>query len=394
MNTFSGTRFFIRAQRFLLVAILGFLLSLSAQARQQAAAGSTASSAHPKIQLAILLDTSSSMDGLIDQARNQLWQVVNEFSQTTRNGVSPTLEVAVYEYGNDTLSAQNGYVRQVSNLTGELDQVSEALFSLTTNGGSEYCGYVIDNAVRNLQWSRSDNDIKVIFIAGNEPFTQGPVPYGDAIGHARTKGITVNTIHAGSYDEGAGSGWKEGALLAGGNYMSIDHNYQIAHVVAPQDQRIAELNQQLNNTYIPYGAAGAAKAERQAEQDNLSAGVSIGLLASRVQSKVSSLYNNANWDLVDALESGDVELDAIEDEALPAPMREMSLSDRKNYVEKNAEQRNKIQEEIIKLSKERENYVAEQKAKSAEPDVATIDKAFVSAIKQIGKQKGFDLKSK
>jgi hypothetical protein len=175
--------------------------------------------------------------------------------------------------------------------------------------------------------------------------------------------------------------------------MSIDHNYQIAHIVAPQDQRIAELNQQLNNTYIPYGAGGAAKAERQTKQDARSEGVSLGLLAKRIQPKVSSLYSNANWDLVDALESGDVKLDAIEDEALPGPMREMSLSDRKNYVRVNAEQRNRIQAEIIELSKEREDYAAEQKAKSAEPDVATIDKAFVSAIENIGKQKGFEFKS-
>ena len=31
------------------------------------------------IQIALLLDTSNSMDGLIDQAKSQLWSVVNEF---------------------------------------------------------------------------------------------------------------------------------------------------------------------------------------------------------------------------------------------------------------------------------------------------------------------------
>lgn len=55
----------------------------------------------PKIQLAILLDTSNSMDGLIDQARNQLWQVVNEFLEAKKNGLDPRLEVAIFEYGND-----------------------------------------------------------------------------------------------------------------------------------------------------------------------------------------------------------------------------------------------------------------------------------------------------
>ena len=126
----------------------------------------------PRIQLAILLDTSNSMDGLIDQARNQLWAAVNEFSSSTHNGIRPILEVALFEYGNSNLIGQNGYVRQVLGFTQELDQVSEALFALTTDGGSEYCGYVINEAVTELYWSDSNHDIKSIFIAGNEPFNQ------------------------------------------------------------------------------------------------------------------------------------------------------------------------------------------------------------------------------
>ena len=39
-----------------------------------------------RIQLAILLDTSNSMDGLIGQAKSQLWKVVNELARARRNG--------------------------------------------------------------------------------------------------------------------------------------------------------------------------------------------------------------------------------------------------------------------------------------------------------------------
>ena len=59
----------------------------------------------PVIQLCILLDTSNSMDGLIDQARTQLWRVVNQFATAKRDGRSPELQVALYEYGNDGLPA-------------------------------------------------------------------------------------------------------------------------------------------------------------------------------------------------------------------------------------------------------------------------------------------------
>lgn len=46
------------------------------------------------IQLAILLDTSSSMDGLIDQAKSQLWKIVNELAVSKKNGKSIELFVA------------------------------------------------------------------------------------------------------------------------------------------------------------------------------------------------------------------------------------------------------------------------------------------------------------
>ena len=123
----------------------------------------------PRIQIAILLDTSGSMDGLIDQTRNQLWQMVNEFARAKYQGITPILEVAIYEYGNSGLSPYTGYIRQVTGLTRELDRVSEALFSLTTNGGDEFCGAVIKSAVEELLMEFASSDIRAIFIAGNEP---------------------------------------------------------------------------------------------------------------------------------------------------------------------------------------------------------------------------------
>lgn len=350
---------------------------------------------NPKIQLAILLDTSSSMDGLIDQTRNQLWQVVNEFSKAEQNGVKPTLEVAVYEYGNSRLSASNGYIRQVSTLTGELDQVSEALFSLTTNGGDEYCGYVIKTAVADLPWSNSEGDIKAIFIAGNEPFTQGPVSYKEAIFFAKQKGITINTIHAGNMQQGANSGWKDGALLAGGEYMSIDHNHKIAHINAPQDKNIAILNDKLNKTYVPYGAKGREKSIRQKVQDDKSNAISSALLSKRAAAKASSMYDNSSWDLVDALETGKVELDNIKEKELPEPLRQMPMSQRKDFLENKVAERKNLKKEIAKLSAERSEFVAQKEKEAGAPNapsVATMNEAVTSAIQKQGASKNYTFK--
>ena len=67
--------------------------------------------------------------------------------------------------------------------------------------------------------------------------------------------------------------------------MSIDADQQVVHIVAPQDVAIAELNANLNQTYVPYGSEGVDNARRQTEQDELSSEISTGLLAQRAASK-------------------------------------------------------------------------------------------------------------
>ena len=123
----------------------------------------------PLIQMAVLLDTSGSMSGLIEQAKTQLWTIVNEFALAKRDGQVPMLQVGLYEYGKSSIPAKEGYIRMILPLTTDLDKVSEELFALKTNGGDEYCGKVIKSATESLAWSKSNDDMKMIVIAGNEP---------------------------------------------------------------------------------------------------------------------------------------------------------------------------------------------------------------------------------
>src|SRR5882724_6669838 len=131
----------------------------------------------PKIQVAILLDVSNSMDGLIDQAKVQLWNMVSVMGRVKCGDGNPKIEIALYEYGRSTNDVKAGYVKQISGFTTDLDQLSQELFRLTTNGGDEYCGHVIHTSLNELNWDSSSSDYKVIFIAGNEDFLQGNILY-------------------------------------------------------------------------------------------------------------------------------------------------------------------------------------------------------------------------
>ena len=341
----------------------------------------------PLIQVAILLDTSGSMTGLIDQARTQLWRVVNEFATAKRNGQTPDIHVALYEYGNTGLPAAQGYIRRILPHTTDLDKVSEELFALTTNGGDEYCGQVIDEATKGLSWSASNDDLKVIFIAGNEEFTQGSVSYKGACQRAIAKGIVVNTIYCGPKQDNIAVGWKDGATLADGSFMAIDQNVQVAHVAAPQDREIERLGEQLNTTYIAYGRAGREGAARQNAQD-VNSKTHASANVSRMVTKASANYANSTWDLVDAKKEGKVDVEKLDPKELPAEMQKMTPAQRKAYVEQKEKERAGIQAKIRKLDDERKKYVAEQ-MKKLPAAASTLDKAVVTAVRSTGTKKGY-----
>jgi hypothetical protein len=346
----------------------------------------------PLIQMAILLDTSGSMSGLIDQARAELWSIVNEFIAARKDGKAPEFQVALYEYGKSALSRETGYIRMIIPFTTDLDKISEELFALTTNGGDEYCGWVIKNAVELLEWSESPEDLKVIFIAGNEPFTQGPIDYHQSCKTAISKGIVVNTIHCGTEQEGINGMWKDGSLLADGSYLNIDHNREIFHVDAPQDTEIAELSQKLNDTYIAYGTRGNLLKQRQLKQDKNAAAVSAESSIQRAVSKSSLHYENSTWDLVDALEQDVIKIDEIKDEELPEQMVNMSVEERKAYIQTKAKERSEIQQKIRILNEQRKKYVAEE-MKKQQNKTDTLGSAIAEIICEQAEAKNFKLRS-
>lgn len=352
--------------------------------------GGDKKSEKPLIQVALLLDTSNSMDGLINQAKGQLWKVVNELATAKRNGQSVDIQVALYEYGNSSISSEKGYVRQVSVLTDDLDRISEKLFGLRTNGGNEYCGHVIKFATDQLTWSKRKDALKVIFIAGNEPFTQGPTSYAKSSKHAISNGIVVNTIFCGSYQEGVRTQWKDGAVLADGKYININHNRVARYIATPQDKEIAELGAKLNKTYIAYGRKGKAYKARQKKQDRNASTLSAGSMVQRSMFKSKVQYKNAEWDLADAVTENKVSVEDMEEEVLPEEMKKMDKKERKTYVIGKSKERKEIQKKISDLSKKRGEYLAKKRKELGKKD--TLDQAMIDVVHDLGKKKGLQFK--
>lgn len=343
------------------------------------------------VQIAILMDTSSSMDGLIEQAKSQLWKIVNEFNDAKQGDKIPVVQVALYEYGNNNLSIGTNYIRQILPFTRDLDKVSEQLFKLTTNGGDEYCGAVIRDALDKLTWDSQGKTYKAIFIAGNEPFTQGPVKSQEACKAAIQKGVVVNTIHCGSQSEGENGGWRTGAALAEGRFLTIDQDKAVVHIEAPQDKEITKLSIEINKTYITYGKDGQRGAANQVAQDNnASAYKKEGAEVQRALTKASSNYKSSSWDLVDANKKDGVKLDQIQEADLPAELKSLKPEERQAYLDQKAAEREKLQAQIKRLNAERQKYVSEKAKENGKDD--TLDKAIVKAVREQAEKKQITFK--
>ncbi len=344
-----------------------------------------------KIQVALLLDTSNSMDGLIDQAKSRLWNIVNTLTTLKYNGKSPQIEIALYEYGNDGIRDEN-YIRQVAPLTQDLDLISEKLFALRTNGGSEYCGAVIRDAALNLNWDGNEKSMKLIYIAGNESFDQGKINYKDVISSVKKKNIYTNTIFCGDRNEGIKTFWQNGALLGGGKYFNIDSNRKVIYIETPYDIRISECNTKLNDTYIYYGSHGSEYKVKQVAQDRNAEAQSVSNAVERTVAKTKkNAYKNDHWDLVDRAEKDANFMSSVKEEELPKELKGKSKEEITKAVAAKSAEREKIQKEIEELSKKRQNYIDEEMKKRGSSDSDDLGKAIEKSVLELAKKNGYSL---
>jgi hypothetical protein len=340
----------------------------------------------PNVDLAICLDISGSMDGLIDSAKARLWSVVNDLA--TAKPV-PQLRVALLTYGCDAYDPATGWVVVDAPLTEDLDLISQKLFALRTNGGTELVGRVVDKAARSLEWSTDPNALKIIIVAGNEGADQDKeVLYQAASKTSIEKGVIVNSIFCGSATDPIAVAWGEVAKLADGQFLCIDQSTGAAIAETPFDAQLGVLSSTINTTYLPVGSTGRVAWANQAAQDANAAGLGGGAAAQRCQTKGGELYDNRQWDLVDGCAKGTMKLEEIKDEELPEEMRGKTLDEKRAILAKHEAKRKAVQDEIHQLQVKRDAFVAAESEKRAAAQGATLDDALKSAIRTQATQKG------
>jgi hypothetical protein len=347
----------------------------------------TQSAERPKpVDLVICLDSSGSMDGLLDSTRRKIWDVASMLAQAQP---APRLRVALLSFGSGRGGPDSGDVILESPFTDELDLVYEKLFALAPTGSDERVGRVLHESLTRLQWSTDPGALKMIFVAGNESADQDrEYDFREQVKTALQHSVVVNAIYCGNQDAGDAAGWREVATLGGGEFAAVDQNGTIT-IKTPYDQKLSELGSAINRTYLAFGREGRARQANQLAQDSNAAGCGTDVVAARAQMKANSLYCNSSWDLIDASRKEGFDWSKIKDEDLPPELKGKTKAEKDAVIKGLAEKRTKLQREIAELGTKRTAFIKAELAKRAGEAKKTLSFAVAKAVKKAAQEKGF-----
>lgn len=348
------------------------------------------------VDVVLCLDTSNSMDGLIDSAKRKLWAIVNDLAKLEP---TPSLRVALYSYGNNTYDAKKGWVRREVELTTDLDEVYKRINALrcAAPGSDEFVARVTRDALAELKWSDDKDGLKLIFVCGNEPVDQDKEVSLDTVAAtAREKGVLINTIYCGLANHPEAAGWSAFAAKCNGKYASIDQNKVTAEAVVktPYDEEIEKLGTKINGTYVWYGLKGTEGRDKQFAADGAAKNALGGAAAERSITKAGGLYRNAECDLIDRMKSEkEFDLKKLKEEELPDELRKLKADERLPYLKKKAAEREEIQKKVAQLSTQRALFIEEMRAKQPKPPAEkALDEALRSILREEAKTKGLKAK--
>jgi hypothetical protein len=340
-----------------------------------------------KIQIALLLDISGSMDQLLLKAKSQFWRIATYLNNGTKHGKNAIVEFSVITYGG-AVGVEDNYTTILSNLTTELDSISDKLFEIQIGGSEEHCWTAIDIALEHLHWSRKKGDLRIILIAGNESFEQGSSDSKTVAGKARNKDVIINTVYCtpGQDNSNIEAEWKAAATLTNGSYFTLTLRDSLNMKETSMDKKLETFNNKLNDTYVPFGDKGETGMKRMITHDRNSKLSGIPFFRERVAFKAQPSFVNPDWDLVDAIQLDSTILTKIKKESLAEGLRSMEkeeivklLSD-KWYTRQSYKEAIRLRHEMIK------KHFGESDSKN------TLDLAVKEIVDKEGKKKGFVFK--
>src|SRR5205085_5464951 len=246
------------------------------------------------LEMVFVLDTTGSMGGLIEGAKQRIWGIINDVMRTPAHPAVRVGLVAYRDHGDQ-------YVTQVLPLTNDLDKVYTTLMDYRAEGGGdtpEDVRQALADGVNKAGWSKPSADTaQILFLVGDAPPHDDYANEPDTLtttARAVKAGMTVNTIECGDAAD-TRRVWQQIARRGEGQFFRIAQDGGVQMVATPYDARLSELGNRLGSTYLAYGGGAGAAGEsyrneakaRQVRTESVVAG------AAPVSAQAERAYNKA-----------------------------------------------------------------------------------------------------
>lgn len=348
-----------------------------------------------KVEVVFVLDTTGSMSGLIDAAKEKIWSIASSLAQAES---APEVRIGLVAYRD----RGDSYVTRVTALSSDLDSLYATLMDYRAEGGGdtpESVNKALNDALSQIAWSRDQNTYQAIFLVGDAPphmDYQDERQYPQIIAEAKARGIVVNAIQAGAA-QATGQAWQKIAALGGGEFFQVDTSGSAVAIATPYDKKLAKLSEELDGTRLYYGDSRtrAEKEGKLAATGKLHRYSSVASRARRAAFNASG-SGEANLlgdnELVADVSSGRVDLDAIKPEELPPPLQALAPATAKELIQEKAEQRRELQAEIRELSQQRSDFL-KRKVDERGGAAASLDDRIYDAVRKQAAARGFSYKT-
>lgn len=345
--------------------------------------------AKPRIEVCFVLDTTGSMSGLIEGAKQKIWSIANEMISAKP---TPDLRLGLVAYrdkGDD-------YIVKSFDLTNDIDTVYANLRGFFAAGGGdtpESVNEALNEAVTKMTWSKDRGVLKIVFLVGDAPphmDYDNAAQYPEICQGAMKKDLVINTIQCGGMAETIPI-WKKIAKLGEGNYAAIAQEGGMVAIDTPMDAKLAELNRKVGETLVAYGAEPARRevfAKQAASETAPTAAIADRLSFNSRSGKTVQ----GEGELLDGLANGKFKTSELKKDQLPNEWRDLSETDLKAAIEKKQKERAELQIEIAKLNKERDDFIAAERKKNTKAD--SFDEQVAATIRSQAAKKGITYESK
>jgi Mg-chelatase subunit ChlD len=346
---------------------------------------------HPKIEVVFVLDTTSSMSGMIQAAKEKIWSIASSMASAQN---SPDIKMGLIAFRD----RGDAYVTKLIDLSTDLDTMNASLMDFQAQGGGdgpESVNQALYEAVNNISWSADQQTYKVIFLIGDAPphtDYNNDIQYAQSMQIAHRKGIVVNTIQSGQ-QAATTSKWQHIAMLGKGRYFQVEQGGNAVAISTPYDKQIAALSSKLDDTRLYYGD----KTMQKQQQAKVQAGKKLNAKASTPTLARRAMFNSTTAgernflgesELVDAISSGRIELSSIEKKQLPTAMQAMSPEKQSLLLLSKSKQRKELKREIATLAEKRSKHI-KQELDASDGAKDSLDEQIYSTVRDQASKKGF-----